>query len=75
MLASTLTIKGQTTIPAEIRHALGLKPGDHLAFEVEDGKIILTKIAPFEKAWHEALSQTLAEEWLSPEDESAYRDL
>lgn len=33
---STVTTKGQVTIPAEIRKALGLKPGDRVSFGLED---------------------------------------
>lgn len=35
MLHSTVTIKGQTTIPGEIREALQIKPGDRLEYAVE----------------------------------------
>jgi AbrB family looped-hinge helix DNA binding protein len=35
MLHSTVTSKGQTTIPEKIRKALGIKPGDKLQYEVE----------------------------------------
>jgi len=31
---STVTRKGQTTIPGEIREALKIKPGDRLEYEV-----------------------------------------
>jgi AbrB family looped-hinge helix DNA binding protein len=42
MAASTLTSKGQTTIPREIREAAGLRTGDRLNFTVlADGTIIL----------------------------------
>ena len=30
--AATLTSKGQTTIPKEIRDGLGMKPGDRISF-------------------------------------------
>ncbi len=33
---STITSKGQVTIPAVIRRALGLKPHDKVAFHLED---------------------------------------
>jgi len=39
MLSSTITAKGQTTIPAEIRKKLGLKPGDRILYLEEDGKV------------------------------------
>lgn len=38
---STLTAKGQTTIPKSIRSYLGLHAGDRLDFVVEEGKVIL----------------------------------
>ena len=40
---STITTKGQVTIPAEIRTDLGLKPNDRVRFNLHDG--VLT-IAP-----------------------------
>jgi AbrB family looped-hinge helix DNA binding protein len=42
---STLTSKGQTTIPREIRKLLGLKENDRILYEVEDGKVAI-KPAP-----------------------------
>jgi len=42
MPVSTITSKGQTTIPAEIRRHLKLKAGDRVEFVVEaDGKVVL----------------------------------
>ena len=42
MAVATLTSKGQTTIPKEIRDLLGLAPGDKLDFVVEsDGRVVL----------------------------------
>jgi len=42
MSVSTLTIKGQTTIPKKIRNHLKLKPGDRIDFVVqEDGEVVL----------------------------------
>ena len=35
MLHSTVTSKGQTTIPQRIRKALRIKPGDKLEYQVE----------------------------------------
>ena len=35
MLHSTLTSKGQTTIPGEVRKALRIRPGDRLEYAVE----------------------------------------
>lgn len=43
MQTSTLTSKGQVTIPAEVRRRLGLQPGDHVAFIVEGGAVRLVR--------------------------------
>jgi antitoxin PrlF len=44
-LETRVTRKGQVTIPAEIRHRLGLKPKDMVRFEVE-GDAVKLKPAP-----------------------------
>ena len=42
MANATLTSKGQTTIPKEIRDSLGLKPKDRLNFTLlHDGTVIM----------------------------------
>lgn len=42
MAQSTLTAKGQTTVPQAVREHLGLKPGDKLDFVIEaDGSVQL----------------------------------
>ena len=40
---TTLTRKGQVTIPKEIRDQLGLKPFDRVEFSLEDGTARLRK--------------------------------
>jgi antitoxin PrlF len=41
---STLTSKGQITLPAGLRRRWGLKPGDRLDFALEpDGRVVLRK--------------------------------
>ena len=42
-ITTTITQRGQVTIPAEIRRALRLKPRDKVAFIMEDG---LVRLAP-----------------------------
>jgi AbrB family looped-hinge helix DNA binding protein len=41
--ATTLTSKGQVTIPKAIRDKLGLKPGDKIMFSLENGHITLRR--------------------------------
>jgi len=42
MSVSTLTTKGQTTIPKDIRDGLGLKPNDQVHFTLlADGTVIM----------------------------------
>ena len=41
ILHSTVTSKGQTTIPEKIRKALRIKPGDKLEYEVEGERAII----------------------------------
>lgn len=37
MQESTVTVKGQTTLPKDIRQALGLAPGDRVRYFILDG--------------------------------------
>ena len=71
---SKLSAKGQITIPADLRKAIGIKTGDFIAYELEGKSIKLKGIDPFDAAYHAAIAETL-EEWNSPEDEEAFNDL
>ena len=39
--SSTISTKGQVTIPQEIRENLGLKPGDRVEFVTEEGRTFI----------------------------------
>ncbi|MDH3594503.1 MAG: type II toxin-antitoxin system PrlF family antitoxin [Rhodospirillales bacterium] len=43
---STLTRKGQTTIPKSVRKALDLSSGDKLRFDIKEGVVTLTRAEP-----------------------------
>lgn len=76
MEMSKLTSKHQATVPAEIRAALGLKAGDAIQWEVaEDGAARVRKARPIDWAWMRLSEESFAEDWLSAEDEEAWRDL
>ncbi len=75
MITSKLTSKAQTTIPQAVRAALGIKPGDEIAYAIADGPVLLTKAtkprpgAPFEDPF------VFFGEWDTPEDDEAFGDL
>lgn len=44
-MATTLTIKGQVTIPKQIREALDLSPGSSVEFDInQEGEVVLHKV-------------------------------
>lgn len=43
MPTSTLTSKGQATIPKQIREALRLQPGDRVEFILEEDRVVLRR--------------------------------
>lgn len=51
--SSTISSKGQITVPQEIRKRLGLRTGDRVEFVVEEGRTVLRPVhsqaEPFEK--------------------------
>lgn len=71
MIKSKLTSKAQTTIPQPVRSALGLREGDELIYEIDGGRVILSKVPgpviddPF----------AVFNEWSGEEDRAAYADL
>ncbi len=71
MITSKLTTKAQTTIPQPVRAALGLAPGDGLAYAIERGRVILTK------ANRRPTDDPFAafDEWAGDADQRAYGDL
>lgn len=40
-MATSMTKKGQVTIPVEVRKALGLKPRDRVVFEIRDTEVTI----------------------------------
>jgi AbrB family looped-hinge helix DNA binding protein len=57
MLHSTVTSKGQTTIPGEVRQALNIRPGDRLEYEV-DGDHVTIRVHPGIQSLKGALAST-----------------
>ncbi len=69
---SSVTSKGQTTIPADIRRELNIKPGDHVSFSIEAGRAVLEKVVAIDHAWNGGQSEMLGE-WNDPEQD-VYND-
>jgi AbrB family looped-hinge helix DNA binding protein len=44
--ASRLTVKGQVTIPKDVRDLLGVRPGEAVTFEREGDRVFLRKCEP-----------------------------
>jgi len=60
MWHSTVTSKGQTTIPEKIRKALGIKPGDCLEYQVE-GERVIVRVHPGTRSLKGALASNKGE--------------
>jgi antitoxin PrlF len=74
VLFSKVTAKAQTTVPKEVREALGVKPGDMLVYRIAKGRVTLARAEPLDRAYLKAVESTLSE-WASPEDAAAYDKL
>lgn len=66
MIQSRITSKAQTTIPAAVRKALGLKEGDLVAYRIEEGRVVMTRAEPVEDPF------ATFTEWDSPADRGGY---
>lgn len=72
--SSTISSKGQVTVPIEVRHRLGLKQGDRVEFAFEDGKTVLRPVRPAENPFTRYIGALPA--FSSVEEINAfYRDL
>ena len=49
MLESTVTSEGQTTLPAPVRNALSIKPGDRVRYIIHGGQVRIIKTVPITK--------------------------
>ena len=67
-ITSTISSKGQTTVPAAIRRFLDLHPGNAIAYEVDGDKVSIHKASKIDLEWARALERTLTE-WQDGEDD------
>jgi len=69
-----ITSRAQTTLPKEVREALGVKPGDMLVYRIAKGKVTLARAEPMDRAYLKSVESTLSE-WTSAADAAAYDKL
>jgi AbrB family looped-hinge helix DNA binding protein len=69
---SRLGVKSQTVLPKEVRRALGVGPGDQIAYSIRGGRVILTAVRV-----PQAEDDPFAcfEEWASEADAEGYASL
>jgi AbrB family looped-hinge helix DNA binding protein len=69
--SSSISKKGQTTIPVEIRQKLSLKEGDSVVYDLKaNGEITLRKAPTIESLdYLKAVELSFANEWMSDEDD------
>ena len=77
MRTITITSKGQIAIPKELRKLKGFKEGAKVAVIAFKDRIELRPIRHFSERMLPALisEKALAKDWLSKEDEEAWKDL
>ena len=50
MIIGRITAKAQTTIPRAVRMALGVKPGDEIAYEIDGDRVVIRRANdPFDR--------------------------
>jgi antitoxin PrlF len=66
---SKVSVKSQTVLPREVRERLQIRPGDHVAYVIDEKGVHLEKDSSAEDPF------VTFTEWASEADEKAYADL
>lgn len=74
MELAKIASRERTTIPKRIREAFGLCEGDVIVFRVEKDCLLASKLIPEHDEILKGVGDSFCE-WVSPEDEQAWRDL
>ncbi len=65
MIESTITKKGQTTLPKLVRETLGLQAGDRVRYVIADGEVRILPVRPISRLFgalrHDGPAVTLEE--------------
>ncbi|MER3481726.1 MAG: AbrB family transcriptional regulator [Meiothermus sp.] len=74
-IITQLSPRGQVTLPAAIRKALGLKAGDTLLLRVEEGRVVLepARVLPVEAYTEERIQEFAQAAEVSEEELAAFR--
>jgi len=76
MRTATITEKGQISIPKDLRGMEGFQEGSKIAIVAFENKVELHPLKDFERIFSALASEkSLAKDWLSKEDEQAWKDL
>ena len=77
MKSATITAKGQIALPKHIRKIEGFHVGEKIAILAFPDHVELRSLKQFRERIFPALmsEKTLAKDWLSKEDEEAWKDL
>ncbi len=72
-----ITEKGQISIPKDIRELEGFEEGDKIAILAFEDRVELRPLKQFRERMFTALvsEKSLAKDWLSKEDEKAWKNL
>lgn len=51
MIESSITVKGQTTLPKAVREALSVQSGDRVRYIIEDGEVQIKAVRPLSRLY------------------------
>ena len=71
---ATVTAKGQVTVPKAIREALGMRQGDRLSWDVDNGAARVKVVSPLDLAYVQGLDASL-QVWASAADDEVVSEL
>ncbi len=77
MKSARITSKGQIAIPKDMREIEGFKEGDKISILAFDNRLELRSFKQFNEKMLTAIAseKSLAKDWLSKEDEKAWKHL
>ena len=68
---ATVTAKGKVTVPKAIRDVLGVRQGDRLSWEIDNGAARVKVVSPLDLDYMQGLDANL-QDWASTADDEAF---